>query len=56
MFSTVFAAETHRKRVNHMRIYTHCRWQLDEVTALKVIKKAMKRHGCPRKVTAGLRS
>ena len=27
----MFAAEIHRKRVQHMRSYTHWRWHLDEV-------------------------
>ena len=86
----MFAAEIRRKRVQHMRAYTHWRWHLDEVyvkingqmrylwravdhegevlesfvtttrdkaAALKFIKKAMKRHGCPRAiVTDKLRS
>jgi len=86
----MFAAEIRRKRVDHMRAYTHWRWHLDEVyvringemhylwravdhegevlesfvtrtrdkaAALKFIKKALKRHGCPKAiVTDGLRS
>jgi putative transposase len=89
-FGPMFAAEIRRKRVQHMRAYTHWRWHLDEVyvkingemrylwravdhegevlesyvtttrdkaSALKFIKKAMKRHGRPMKVvTDGLRS
>ena len=30
-FGPMFAAEIRRKRVNHMRAYTHWRWHLDEV-------------------------
>ena len=30
-FGSMFAAEIHRKRVKHMRAYTHWRWHLDEV-------------------------
>jgi len=30
-FGPVFAAEIRRKRVDHMRTYTHWRWHLDEV-------------------------
>src|ERR1700693_5724266 len=30
-FGPVFAAEIRRKRVEHMRAYTHWRWHLDEV-------------------------
>ena len=30
-FGPMFAAEIHRKRVGHMRAFTHWRWQLDEV-------------------------
>ena len=30
-FGPMFAAEIPRKRVNHMRAYTHWRWHLDEV-------------------------
>lgn len=86
----MFAGEIHRKRVQHMRHFTHWRWHLDEVylkingemrylwravdhegevlesfvtttrdkaSALKFIKKALKRHGRPRSiVTDGLRS
>jgi putative transposase len=86
----MFAGEIRRKRVQHMRAFTHWKWHLDEVyvkingemnylwravdhegevmesyvtktrdkaAALKVIKKAMKRHGGPRAVvTDGLRS
>ena len=89
-FGPMFAAEIRRKRVDHMRAYTHWRWHLDEVyvringemhylwravdhegevlesfvtrtrdkvAALKFIKKALKRHGCPKViVTDGLRS
>ena len=89
-FGPMFAGEIRRKRVQHMRAYTHWKWHLDEVyvkingemrylwgavdhegemlesfvtkerdnaTALKFIKKAMKRHGRPRGiVTDGLRS
>ena len=77
-FGPMFAAEIRRKRVRHMRSYTHWRWHLDEVfvringkqkylwravdhegevlesyvtetrgkaSAVKFIKKAMKRHG-----------
>jgi putative transposase len=89
-FGPMFAAEIRRKRVQHMRSYTHWRWHLDEVfvringkqkylwravdhegevlesyvtetrdkaSALKFIKKAMRRHG-PTKaiVTDRLRS
>jgi putative transposase len=86
----MFAGEIRRKRVQHMRAFTHWRWHLDEVSvkingemhylwravdhegevlesyvtktrdkaaALKFIKKAMKRHGQPKRVvTDGLRS
>src|SRR5450432_2485704 len=65
-FGPMFAGEIRRKRVQHMRAYTHWRWHLDEVyvtttrdkaAALKFIKKAMKRHGRPQAiVTDGLRS
>src|ERR1700709_1113554 len=30
-FGPMFAGEIRRKRVNHMRAYTHWRWHLDEV-------------------------
>jgi putative transposase len=30
-FGPMFAGEIRRKRVQHMRAYTHWRWQLDEV-------------------------
>ena len=30
-FGPIFAAEIRRKRVQHMRAYTHWRWHLDEV-------------------------
>ncbi len=30
-FGPMFAAEIRRKRVHHMRAYTHWRWHLDEV-------------------------
>ena len=30
-FGPMFAAEIRRKRVHHMRAYTHWRWRLDEV-------------------------
>ena len=30
-FGPMFAAEIRRKRVGHMRAYTHWRWHLDEV-------------------------
>ena len=30
-FGPMFAAEIRRKRVDHMRAYTHWRWHLDEV-------------------------
>ena len=89
-FGPMFASEIRRKRVQHMRSYTHWRWHLDEVfvringkqkylwravdhegevlesyvtetrdkaSALKFIKKAMKRHGRPKSiVTDKLRS
>ena len=89
-FGPMFASEIRRKRVQHMRSYTHWRWHLDEVfvringkqkylwravdhegevletyvtetrdkaSALRFIKKAMKRHGRPKSiVTDKLRS
>ena len=89
-FGPMFAGEIRRKRVQHMRAYTHWRWHFDEVyvkingemryllravdhegevlesfvtkerdraAALKLIKKAMRRHGRMRAiVTDGLRS
>jgi len=30
-FGPMFAAEIHRMRVDHMKAYTHWRWNLDEV-------------------------
>jgi putative transposase len=89
-FGPMFASEIRRKRVQHMRQFTHWKWHLDEVyvkingemrylwravdhegevlesfvtkdrdkaAALKLIKKAMRRHGRPQAiVTDGLRS
>ena len=85
-FGPIFAGEIRRKRVQHMRAYTHWKWHLDEVyvkingkmrylwravdhegevlesfvtqtrdkaAALKFIKKAMKRHGRPKKIVTG---
>ncbi|HXQ11572.1 MAG TPA: hypothetical protein VN805_11320 [Caulobacteraceae bacterium] len=31
-FGPMFAAEIRRKRVEHMRAFTHWRWHLDEAT------------------------